>query len=124
MYLNGWQRIQKPDGYNSPSFGMQINAKLNSKFTLNYSNFLGSDKPDSVNTFRTYHNFYSIYEPNGKTGFIAGLDIGTENNAIWYSPVFIVKRAIAKKQQWQQEQNGLMIKNNYCKQQAHKMGLM
>ncbi len=97
MYLNGWQRIQKPDGYNSPSFGMQINAKLNSKFTLNYSNFLGSDKPDSVNTFRTYHNFYSIYEPNGKTGFIAGLDVGTENNAIWYSPVFIVKRAIAKK---------------------------
>ncbi len=97
LYLNGWQRIQKPQGFTKPSFGMQINAKPNNKLTINYSNFFGTDKPDSIKAFRTYHNFYAIYEPNGKTGFIAGVDVGTEDEAVWYSPVLMVKKALAKK---------------------------
>lgn len=96
LYLNGWQRIQKPDDFNTPSFGMQFNYKPSSNLTLNYSNFFGTDKPDSVKAFRTYHNFYAIYEPSKKFGLIAGFDIGTEKKATWYSPVIIAKTKLSK----------------------------
>ncbi|MBK7226443.1 MAG: porin [Saprospiraceae bacterium] len=47
LALNGWQKIQRPDGIKRPSFGLQLNLKPTSKFSLNYSNFLGSDSLDS-----------------------------------------------------------------------------
>jgi Putative beta-barrel porin-2, OmpL-like. bbp2 len=114
LYLNGWQRIQKPDGFSKPSFGLQINGKPNKKLTLNYSNFVGTDKPDSVNAFRTYHNFYAIYETNSKTSLIAGFDVGTEKKAVWYSPVLILKKVLAQKAalairaEWFKDKNQIM----------------
>ncbi|MEY4927571.1 MAG: hypothetical protein RI894_2007 [Bacteroidota bacterium] len=96
LYLNGWQRIKKPDNINSPSFGVQLNYKPMNNLTLNYSNFIGTDKPDISKSVRTYHNLYAIYEPSANWGFIAGVDIGTEKDSVnptstWYSPVFMAK---------------------------------
>ncbi len=101
MYLNGWQRIIKPDNINSPSFGLQLNYKPNENLTLNYSNFVGTDKPDIDKNVRVYHNLYAIYEPNSQLGFTTGIDIGTEQELnkktnLWFSPVFIVKYDISK----------------------------
>jgi hypothetical protein len=91
LLLNGWQRIQKPNGMHQPSFGLQLNYKPNIKLTLNYSNFLGSDKPDSLKATRTYHNFYAIYDASAKIGITAGVDVGTEQNKTWVTPIFIAR---------------------------------
>jgi hypothetical protein len=99
MILNGWQKIRKPNFIQNPSFGMQATYRPNEKITFNYSNFLGSDKPDSINAFRHFHNLYIQYEPTDEWGIIAGFDIGNEtsssdHNGTWYSPVLIVRKKI------------------------------
>ena len=69
---------------------------------FNYSNFIGSDKPDSLKSIRIFHNMYLQYEPTQKFGVIAGFDIGTEKSTntdlhSWYSPVIILRYAISDK---------------------------
>ncbi len=102
LLLNGWQKVSKPDYIQKPSFGMQINYKPTDLLTLNYSNFIGTDKADSLKSLRTYHNFYAQFEPTKKIAFIAGFDIGTENHnptdySIWLSPVLILRYAVNHK---------------------------
>lgn len=102
LYLNGWQKISKPDYIQTPSFGTQINYTLSKKLLLNYSTFFGTDKPDSIKAFRQYHNFYLQCEPTNKFGIIIGFDIGRDKYnsyayGTWYSPVVIVKQSINKK---------------------------
>ncbi len=98
LILNGWQRIQKVNGNNTPAFGHQITFKPNQNLTFNSSSFVGSDSPDSVRQWRYFHNFYGQMQLSKKWGLIAGFDIGAqqkekENNHynIWYSPVFIAR---------------------------------
>lgn len=102
LLLNGWQRIRKPDFIQKPSFGLQISYKPCSKFNLNYSNFIGTDKPDSLNSTRQFNNLYLQIEPTNKFGILAGFDFGLEktlNNPYhpWYSPVIILKHKIRNK---------------------------
>ena len=42
--------------------------------TLNYSTFIGNDKPDSVRQMRYFNDFYVIIQPSGKWGAIVGFD--------------------------------------------------
>jgi hypothetical protein len=120
FYLNGWQRIQKPDFIQKPSFGAQVTYRPTKKLMLNYSNFIGTDKPDSVKSFRHFHNFYLQYEPSEKFGIIAGFDIGSENmkhapQGTWYSPVLILrhqinnKYRIAVRGEYYQDKNQIII---------------
>jgi Putative beta-barrel porin-2, OmpL-like. bbp2 len=102
MFLNGWQRIQKRNNIQKPSFGVQITYRPTEKITLNYSNFIGTDKPDSVNSLRHFHNIYLQFEPTNKFGIIAGFDLGGDkrnlsNYGIWYSPVIIIRQSITNK---------------------------
>jgi hypothetical protein len=104
MLLNGWQRIKKADGNSALSYGTQLQYKPNSKILLNYSTFIGTDKPDSARLWRYFHNLYGIFNVTGKFGIIAGFDIGTEQKAkgsskmnTWYAPVLILKHTINKK---------------------------
>ena len=102
LVLNGWQRIQRPAGIQRPSFGAQITYKPTDKLTLNYSNFLGTEKPDSLQARRLFHNLYAQYEPTQKFGFIAGFDSGTDKYDAdtyghWFSPVLIARYTINKK---------------------------
>lgn len=94
--LNGWQRIHISRYTQRPSGGLQIVYKPNTRLTLNYSNFLGSARPDSLHRFRTYHNLYVLYQPYPKLGLTAGFDIGSETggslpNGIWFTPIAIVR---------------------------------
>lgn len=102
LLLNGWQRIRLQDYVQQPSFGLQATFKPSSKFTYNYSNFIGAAKPDSLKSFRHFHNCYFQFEPTKKFGIIAGFDIGFEkilSNKFsnWYAPVLIVRQRASKK---------------------------
>ncbi|MBO0948509.1 porin [Fibrella forsythiae] len=104
--LNGWQRIKKLDGYSGPSLSTQVQYRPSSKLTLNWSSFLGSDRPDSLKQSRFFNNFYAIINPTGRFGMILGFDIGADRKPVvrtgsdqrvgtgsyvWYSPVVIAR---------------------------------
>lgn len=122
LLLNGWQRIQRVDGNNTPSFGHQVTFKPTSKITLNSSSFIGNDKPDSVKQMRYFHNFYGQFQVSDKFGITAGFDIGAEQKAkgseqynSWYSPVVIVKLSpnaknnIAARVEYYSDEDGVII---------------
>ncbi|MBC7949392.1 MAG: porin [Chitinophagaceae bacterium] len=98
LALNGWQRITRVNSNSLMSWGSQVYLKPTDKITLNYSTFLGTDKPDSVRLWRIYHNIYGIFQFNDKVGLTAGFDIGTEQVSkgsseknTWYTPVAILR---------------------------------
>lgn len=106
MVTNGWQRVKKLDGYSGPSVTTQVQYRPSSKLTLNWSSFLGSDRPDSLRQGRFFNNFYAIINPAGRFGVILGFDIGTDQKPVvrtgsdqrvgagsyvWYSPVVIAR---------------------------------
>ncbi|HZV70731.1 MAG TPA: porin [Saprospiraceae bacterium] len=122
LVLNGWQHIQRPDGNNTPAFGTQIVFTPSSKFALNYSTFIGNDKPDEFKLMRYYHNFYGIVHFSDKFHVTAGFDYGMEqkakgssdfNNIL--SPVLIVKLvlndtwSITARGEYYSDENGVII---------------
>ncbi len=122
MALNGWQRINRLSGNSLMSWGTQLQFKPSDKVLLNYSTFLGTDKPDSARLFRTFHNFYGIFTLSDKLGLTLGFDIGTEEKTpggngsnTWYSPVGIVKYtisnkwAVAGRVEYYNDENGVII---------------
>ncbi|MFL9845115.1 porin [Flavobacterium rhizosphaerae] len=122
LILNGWQRIQRPDGNKTIAFGHQLTYRPNNKVTLNSSSFVGNDKPDIEKRMRYFHNLYGQFQLTDKFGLIAGFDIGAEQkykdsesyNA-WYSPVVIAqyrltnKMAIAFRGEYYSDENGVII---------------
>ena len=122
LAINGWQRITRVDGNSLMSFGTQIQYKPSSTITLNYSTFIGTDKPDSTRLNRLYHNFYGIFQLTKQLGIITGFDIGTEqktkgssNRNTVYTPVFIAKYAvndnwaIAARGEYYSDEKGVLI---------------
>jgi len=102
LVLNGWQRIEVTDWGQTPSFGVQVNYKPSNALTLNYSNFMGRIKLESINALRVFHNLFAIYEASPKISFIIGFDIGTQqdndkNLNVWYTPVVISKVNLTQK---------------------------
>ena len=104
MALNGWQRIKRVDANSLMSWGTQVQFKPSGKVLLNYSTFIGTDKPDSVRLSRFFHNIYGIFNITDQFGITAGFDIGTEEKFsgsdkknTWYSPVLILKYAFNSK---------------------------
>ncbi len=122
LAINGWQRITRVDGNSLMSFGTQIFYKASDKVTLNYSTFIGTDKPDSARLWRYFHNVYGIFQFSDKVGLTAGFDIGTEqktkgsnNYNTWYSPVGILrftpsaKWAIALRGEYYSDKAGVIV---------------
>lgn len=107
MVTNGWQRVKKLDGYTGPSFSTQVQYRTSPNLTLNWSSFVGSDRPDSLGQGRFFNNFYAIINPAARFGVILGFDVGTDRKPIggagnnkervgqgsyvWYSPVVIAR---------------------------------
>jgi Putative beta-barrel porin-2, OmpL-like. bbp2 len=122
MALNGWQRITRVSGNSLMSWGTQVQFKPSGKVLLNYSTFIGTDKPDSVRLSRFFHNIYGIFNITDKLGITAALDIGTEEkfpgsneHNTWYSPALILKYAfndkwaVAGRIEHYNDKNGVMI---------------
>lgn len=81
LLLNGWQRIARVDGNNSPAFGTQLTFKPNGTTTLNWSTFVGNDKPDTISQTRIFNNLYAQLQVTDRFGLILGCDIGLEEAA-------------------------------------------
>lgn len=105
LALNGWQRIQRVEGNAMLSWGTQIQFRPTDKITLNYSNFIGTDKPDNARLIRLYHNLFAIFPVNKSLALTVGLDYGQEqvsgnrkqwNN--WIAPVVLVQANLSP--QW------------------------
>ncbi len=126
--LNGWQRVAKLPGYSGPSVSTQVQFRPSSKLTLNWSTFLGSDRPDSLKQGRFFNNFYAIINPTAKFGVILGFDIGSDRKPvgsgdrrvgsgsyIWYAPVVIARLATGDKSylagriEYYDDKNGVII---------------
>jgi hypothetical protein len=122
LLLNGWQRIQRPEANNTPAFGTQLIIKPNPNTTLNWSTFIGNDKPDSVRKWRYFNNFYCIIQFNDKMGLTLGFDIGLEQESkgsskfnTWYSPTIIFRItpvsnwSVAARGEYYSDENGVII---------------
>lgn len=126
--LNGWQRIAKLPGYSGPSLSAQVQYKPNANLVLNWSTFLGSDRPDSLKQTRFFNNVYAIINPNRRVSAILGFDIGADRKPIivgdqragagsyvWYSPVAIVRYSVsdvvrlAGRIEYYDDKNGVII---------------
>ncbi len=104
FYLNGWQRIQRIPGNQSPCFGTQLQLKPNSKWLVNWSTFLGNTFPDSLKKMRYYNNVFAQWQLTEKFGLTAGFDLGLQQadkgSSIlneWWSPLLIARLKIAPK---------------------------
>ena len=99
--LNGWQRIQRPDGFTKLSFGTQVQY-VEGGTTLNWSTFAGTDTPDSVGLTRLYSDLYATVKGEGYAMNL-GVDLGLQEQADgegmdgWLSVVGIYRQRIAKR---------------------------
>ncbi len=122
MALNGWQRITRVSGNSLMSWGTQLQFKPSDKVLLNYSTFIGTDKPDSARLSRFFHDIYGSFTLSNKIDLTLGFDIGTEekisdanNKNTWYAPVCILKYsinnklAIAGRAEHYNDKNGVII---------------
>lgn len=122
MYLNGWQRIQKVEGNQTPAFGTQITYKPSSGITLNWSTYIGNEQADIDKKWRYFNNFYGQFKVSEKTSLVAGFDIGAQQTAkgstdydVWYSPVVIAqykptdKIQLAARGEYYQDEKGVII---------------
>jgi hypothetical protein len=122
MYLNGWQRIQKVDGNQTPAFGTQITYKPSGKVTLNWSTYVGNEQPDNDRKWRYFNNFYGQFKVSDKTNLVAGFDIGSQEIGgdesgfdTWFSPVIIAqykptaKIQLAARGEYYQDEKGVII---------------
>lgn len=122
MYLNGWQRIQKVDGNQTPAFGTQVTYKPSGKVTLNWSTYVGNEQPDNDRKWRYFNNFYGQFKVSDKTNLVAGFDIGSQEigggesgSDTWFSPVIIAqykptaKIQLAARGEYYQDEKGVII---------------
>ena len=122
MYLNGWQRIQKIEGNQTPAFGTQVTYKPNSKTVLNWSTYAGNEQPDNIRKWRYFNNIYGQFKITEKVNLTAGFDIGIQQIVtgrsdydVWYSPVIIAqfkpaeKIQMAVRAEYYQDKAGVII---------------
>jgi hypothetical protein len=122
LALNGWQRIQRVPGNSLMSWGTQIIFTPTDKISLNYSTFLGTDKPDSLRVWRLFHDVYGVFQLNDKIKLILGLDIGQEERSkgsgdyyAWFGTAGILKYAfsgnwaIGLRGEYYRDKNGVIV---------------
>lgn len=100
LYLNGWQRMQRPVGHSAPCFGTQVNVTTSSGVQWNWSTFIGSAMPDSVGLRRFYNNFYMMANDD-TTGLALGFDVGLQQLAGgrvagWFGPLAMWRTRLGK----------------------------
>jgi hypothetical protein len=122
LYLNGWQRIQRVAGNQTPAWGHQITYKPTERLTLNSSSYIGNEQSDTLRKMRYFHNFYAIIQCNSNLGLTLGFDIGAEQAAkgsqdyyTWIAPIAIAKYqinsslALAVRAEYYQDKSGVII---------------
>ena len=122
MYLNGWQRIQRVEGNQTPAFGTQATYKANSNTTFNWSTYIGNEQPDSDRKWRYFNDFYALFKLTDKVNIHSGFDIGAQqkskgssNYSVWYAPIIIAQYMVSSKihlaarGEYYNDKNGVII---------------
>jgi hypothetical protein len=122
MYLNGWQRMQRIPGNQTPAFGTQVTYSPTKKCLINWSTFAGNDFPDTLRKWRYFSNLYSQIHFTDKFAALVVFDIGAQQKAkasdqynVWYSPSMILqflpskKTRIAARVEYYADQFGVII---------------
>lgn len=121
LLLNGWQRISRVAGNNTPAFGTQVTYSPTDKFKLNWSTFAGNDKPDSIKQWRYFNNLFAQWQLYNRWGLIVGFDYGVEQqrsgSAVynsWYSPIAILQYkssewAVAARAEYYSDKAGVIV---------------
>jgi hypothetical protein len=128
LVLNGWQRITRVEGNNTPAAGTQLTYRPNGRTTLNWSTFVGNDKPDSVSQLRIFNNLYAQLQITERFGVIMGCDIGVEQAAsgdslpgaqaasgTWITPILIPRYRLGERSylaarvEYYQDEQGVII---------------
>lgn len=122
VMCNGWQRIQRVQGNSMPSFGTQIKITASEKMMVNWSTFIGTDDPDATRRMRYFSDLYGQFLISDKVGFIAGFDIGAQQQAnqttsynVWFTPFIIARYTInskwasALRGEYYQDKSGVII---------------
>jgi hypothetical protein len=128
LLLNGWQRITRVEGNNTPAAGTQLTYRPNGRTTLNWSTFVGNDKPDSVSQLRIFNNLYAQLQVTERFGVIMGCDIGVEQAArgdsrpagqagsgTWFTPILIPRYKLGERSylaarvEYYQDEQGVII---------------
>lgn len=121
LLLNGWQRITRVTGNNTPAFGTQVTYSPSVKVSVNWSTFIGNDKPDSASRWRYFNNLYAVSKVNKNWSLTLGLDYGLEqkkhrsfNFNRWYSPIAILryernKWAVATRAEYYSDKAGVIV---------------
>jgi len=103
LLLNGWQRIKRTAGNKSISAGTQVTYTPTNKISINWSTFIGNDKPDSARQNRFFNNFYLIFSPHPKWNFTAGFDFGRQQKLLqnghdtWLTPLCVIQYKVTDK---------------------------
>jgi hypothetical protein len=100
LLLNGWQRIQKQEANKKWSGGVQIQFQPNEKWLINYSNFVGSDLPDSLHSTRIFHDIFVTFKPGAKWLIIGHLDGGIEKSRLLTEPANWSATTLIIQYQW------------------------
>jgi hypothetical protein len=119
MLLNGWQRIRRPDGNQTPIFGTQLTLTPSQRFKFNWSTYIGNELPKRVAQWRYYNNLYAIVEVGQRWQITAGFDIGRQTfkeaeSSTWWTPVLIAryhrdKWAMAFRYEQFRDEDGIII---------------
>jgi hypothetical protein len=103
LYLNGWQRIQRLPGNQTPALGAQLLYTANG-LTLNWSAYAGNEQPNGARQWRYFNNLYATWKPNDRLGLTAGLDAGWQQRPMtdsqydaWLSWALIGRYALSDK---------------------------
>lgn len=101
LHLNGWQRIQRPNGNSTPAGGLQVTYTPSKRVLVNLSTFVGSDAPDSVDNMRYFVDLYTIVKFAKRFELTATIDLGNENyqltptfgnlNSLWLASALVLK---------------------------------
>ena len=100
--LNGWQRMERPDGFTKLSFGTQIQYVPQEGTLLNWSTFIGTDVPDSIGSARLFSDLYATVQGDGHAMVLA-FDFGLQQAYPgdgwdgWFSVAGIYRQRFAKR---------------------------
>lgn len=93
--MNGWQRIQRPEGNSTLAVGHQVTYTPNADWTFTSSSFIGSDTPDVDRKMRYFHHAY-VSRQGEQFKLLFGFDAGVqqkEKNSTaysnWYAPLIM-----------------------------------
>ncbi|TDB68916.1 porin [Arundinibacter roseus] len=125
LVLNGWQRIQRQPGNQSPAFGHQVSWTPTDRLLINSSSFVGNDYPESERRMRYFHNLYAQLQLHQKFGLILGFDIGIEQKFKgsaaynpWYAPIMMARFtpsgivSVGARAEYFADKNGVIIATN------------